>query len=411
MPGQHATLSPSGASRWLSCPASVRMSSKVPPEPDSPYAAEGTKAHALAEIRARRHFGKTTAEQEAVEYEAWRLAAHLDIDTLGEMEENAHSYIELLESRMAEMHQSAIFFEQRMPSGIESCWGTSDAVIVSPTHIEIWDLKYGAGVAVSAVDNPQLRLYALGALDTFGDVIGETEYVTMGVFQPRVFSNGTNYETNYETMSASDLREWRESVRPVAAEALGPDARFGPSEEACRWCPAAGICTTRAITLAGEDFAMEFTEDDPEVLSSEQLAELLPRLSELRSWVEAVSKAALDRAYSKGEDIPGFKVVMSRGVRRVTHEAEAVALLAEATGRGEDEFYTRKIKGVGDLEKALKALPKVRNESTGRLRAQTLDDVIPEYVTRTPGAPALVPEDDKRPSIDPNSEAAKEFSR
>ena len=383
------------------------MSEKVPPEPDSPYAAEGTKAHALAEIRARRHFGKITAEQEAVEYEAWRLAAHLDIDTLGEMEEHIHSYIELLESRMAEMPQSAIFFEQRMPSGIESCWGTSDAVIVSPTHIEIWDLKYGAGVPVSATDNPQLRLYALGALDTFGDVIGETEYVTMGVFQPRVFSNGSNYET----MSASDLLEWRESIRPVAAEALGPDARFGPSEEACRWCPAAGICTTRAVTLAGQDFAMEFTEDDPEVLSPEQLAELLPRLSELRSWVEAVSKAALDRAYSRGETIPGYKVVMSGGVRRVTNEAEAVARLAEVTGKPEDDFFTRKMKGVGDLEKALKALPKVRNETTGRLLAQTLDDVIPEYVSKTPGAPALVPEGDKRPSINPNSEAAKEFSR
>ena len=405
MPNVHATLSPSGASRWLACPASVRMEEKAPPQVDSPYAAEGTKAHALAEIRARRHFGQITEEQESQEYEGWRLAANLDIDTLGEMEEHVRSYVELLGDRMSQNPNSSIVFEQRMPSGIEGCWGTSDAVIVSPTHIEIWDLKYGAGVAVSAEGNPQLRLYALGALDTFGDVLGETESVVMGVFQPRVFSGGSNYEE----MSASDLREWRESVRPVAEEALGPDARFGPSEEACRWCPAAGICTTRAITLAGQDFAMPFIEDDPEVLSPEQMADILPRLSELKSWVDAVSKAALDRAYSQGQDIPGYKVVLSGGTRRIDRPEEAAEALAQATQAPADTFFTKKIKGLGELEKVLKTLPKIPNADTGRMRAQTLEDVIPQYLSRTPGSPALVPLGDKRPSIDPTTEAVREF--
>jgi hypothetical protein len=375
-------------------------------EASSPYAEEGTKAHALAEIRARRHFGKIDADEEAREYEGWRMASKLTIDEIGEMEEHVRAYIELLQQRVDALGDFAIFFEQRMPSGVERCWGTSDSVIVSHDVVEIWDFKYGAGVAVSAVGNPQLRLYGLGALDKFGDLIATTDRIVLGIFQPRVFSNGDNWEA----MSAQTLRAWRDDVaRPAGELALGDDAPFGPSESACRWCPAAGICTERARVLAGEDFALPM--EDPEVLTPDETGDILGRLGELRAWADAVEKSALDRAYSGSEHIPGYKVVLSGGQRTITDPDQAVDVLAGETGRDPEAFTTQKIKPLGELEKIIKAdLPKVRNDKTNRLRSQTLEDVIPSYLGRTPGKPSIVPEDDGRPAINPNAQAVEDFS-
>ena len=182
MPDQHARLSPSAAKRWISCPASVRLAAAVPPEPDSPYAAEGTAAHALGEYKAQAELlddshdgGAFAALEDAARDAGW------DLD---EMHEHTDAYVELLRERLAAVPHSVLMLEQRVNTGLPMCWGTSDAVIVSPEHVEIVDLKYGAGVPVSAYENEQLMLYGVGALDTFGDLLGTTERVVMTVFQP-----------------------------------------------------------------------------------------------------------------------------------------------------------------------------------------------------------------------------------
>lgn len=393
---EHANLSPSAAERWISCPASVRLIAKLPQaDTGSSYAAEGTKAHALGELEASLAFGKITEKQYQKRYKDWLLTEPiLSSEDLLDMKENIEAYVGLIREQMTLYPNSQILLEERVKTGVEQCWGTSDAVIVSTEHVEVIDLKYGQGIPVSAVENPQLRLYGVGALEAFGDVLGEAKIVRSTVFQPRLNSTST------EELSADEIRAWRDSLIPIAAEALwGKAPRFGPSETACRWCPLAGECRARLEKVTHEDFST-----DPDLISVTELSELLTRIPEIKSWCADVENTALKKAYSDGVDIPGWKVVLSGGKRGVVDEAAAIQILVEK-GFTQDEIASLKLKGVGDLEKLIKA------RTTGLKKDATLESMIGDLVVKSPGKPAIVQEGDPRPAIAPDSEAAKEFAQ
>jgi len=393
MPSAHANLSPSAADRWLTCPASVRVSKLVPAEPDSPYAAEGTKAHALGELEASYALGLITERQYGIRFRKWlQTLPLLAEDDLLDMQRHIAGYVALLIERQRIYPNAQVLLEQRVNTGVPQCWGTSDAVIVSPTHVEIVDLKYGAGVPVSAYGNPQLKLYAVGALDMFGDVLGETEIVRWTIYQPRVSSLTT------EEATADELREWRASILPIAESALGSNAPFGPSEKACRWCPAAGECRARVEFMTRQDFKL------PDLLTTDELGELLGRISDIKAWCEAVANTGLRKAYSEGVALPGWKVVRSGGVRIITDPIAASVVFENHGFELSEVMATPKLKGIGDLEKVIKA------KTLGPKKDATLESVLGSLVGRTEGKPALAPEDDPRPAINPDSEAQKEFS-
>lgn len=384
--GQHAVLAPSAAERWISCPASVRMERDLKGElpPESAYAAEGTAAHALCELEARVALLKPMSKREYnAAFKAWQKQYANAIVDLDEMKEHAAAYVELLRGKLAERPGSVLLLEQRVPTGVPSCWGTSDAVIVSPVHVEIVDLKYGQGVRVEAEANPQLRLYGVGALEAFGDLLGDVETVIATVYQPRLGHLVS------ETLPAAELRAWRDSLIPIAELALGHDAPFGPSDTACRWCPVSGQCKAQMEHAVALDFGVV-----PEVMDEYELAEALDRIPAILDWCEAVRNYALDRVYSQQKPIPGYKVVRSGGKRVVTDPEGALEALT-AIGYALDEVSKRKINGIGELEKLLKG---------------DFDIALGPFVSRTEGSPSLVPESDRRPSIDPNGEARKEFS-
>lgn len=388
MPSAHARLAPSSADRWIACPASIRLGEKAEALGAAPgesvYAAEGTHAHTLAELRVGWLHGFMTDAEYDRRYAAW--AHDMDPDAVKEMLEHVTAYAELVDDRLGLYPVSQLFLEQRMPTGIPTCWGTSDTVIVSPRHLEIIDFKYGAGVRVSAEGNPQTRLYALGALSTFGEVLGDVEIVRITIHQPRLGSVST------EELTPAELIEWRDTVAlPAARLALTDDAApFGPSEKACRWCPASGICTARTQRLAELDFG-----GDPDVLSTSDTAEWLARVPEIKQWCEAVVTSALTRAYSGGEIIPGYKVVRSGGKRAITDPRAAVdALVAAGFSRSDVERVQPQT--LGHLEKVV-----------GKTR---LPDVLGPLLVKGEGQPALVADDDPRSSIDPLSEARKDFA-
>lgn len=389
MPDAHAKLSPSAAERWLACPASIRMEAQVPPEQESSYAREGTVAHTLAELKASLAFGKITKAVFTKRHARWyRENEDLLTDEVEiEMERHTDAYVALLQERMALYPNSVLFLEQRLDTGVPSCWGTSDAVIVSPQHVEIVDFKYGAGVAVEAHGNPQLRLYACGAMDTYAGLLGDTEVIRITVHQPRMDHILT------EEITPEALDEWRRvKVIPVADVALNdPDAPFGPSDEACRWCPASGRCRAQLEAVFAQDFEVK-----PDVLEPEEVAEVLAKTKMVEDWLNAFKEAALDRAYSGGETIPGYKVVLSGGKRSVRDNERALEAL-RALGFDDSEVAAVKVKGIGDLEKLL-----------GK---EKFEEVLekPGIVAKSDGKPALVPESDGRPAIAPNSEAAKVF--
>lgn len=379
----HATLSPSSASRWIQCPASVRMSEEVPEGKESVYAREGTAAHALAELMARDQLLGTVASRQK-SLRAWRKEFDILDEAEAEMTEHAAAYVDYLRSRLEENPGSQLLLEQRLPTGIPDSWGTSDAVIVSPTVVESVDFKYGLGVRVGAVENPQLRLYGIGALEAYGDLLGEVEHVRLTVFQPRLG------HVVSEELPATDLRAWRDSILPVAAVALGPDAPFGPSEDACRWCPASGQCAAQAEWATARDFGVK-----SDVMNADELAEALDQIPGIKAWCAAVEAYTLHRAYSEGNPIPGYKVVMSGGKRSVTDPDGALEALS-AIGYPLDDVAPRKIVGIGALEKMLKG---------------DFDIAVGPFVKKGEGSPSLVPESDKRKAIDPEGQAASDFAK
>lgn len=392
MPGEHARLSPSDAERWLSCPAAIRAEEASGiVEEESPYAREGTAAHALGEIKASLHFGKITKQQAIARRAEWAKEFEEyaeDPETMIEMEEHTDAYVALLQERMELYPNSVLFLEIRVFPGVPECWGTSDAIIVSPVHIEVIDFKYGSGVAVEAHGNPQLRLYGKGALEEYGNLLGDTTLIRITVHQPRM-----NHVLT-EEMTPESLTEWVDTVViPAANLALGEDAPFGPSDEACRWCPLSGQCRAQLEAVFSTDF-----ESKPDLLTPEEIAETLGKRKMVSDWLNAFEAAALAKMYSEGVAVPGYKVVLSGGQRGVRDATRFRETLLEA-GYSEAEIMTDpKPKGIGDTEKLLgKAKFKELLEDTG-------------IVTKSDGKPAIALESDKRPSIQPNSEAVKEFT-
>lgn len=384
MPGSHAVLSPSAAERWLSCPASVRVGQAAPRQPESVYAAEGTAAHALAEIRVTQALRLKPKFNARKAVQEWVHEFGIHGAQLAEMEEHIETYVQLIRERRRAYPHTQVMLEQKLDTGIPQCWGTSDAVLLSPNHIEIIDFKYGQGIPVYAAENPQLRIYGLGALHNFGDLLGETRTVRMTVCQPRLDSISS------EELTAGELLEWRTRILPIAEEALGDDAHFGPSPEACRWCPIAGSCRARMEHEIGQTFG------PPDELTPEEVAEAFGRIKGIKAYLEDLADYALDLAYSQGTEIPGYKVVRSNGRRQVVDTDAAIQTLIDA-GYAASDVAKVKLATFEQLEAMVGG-------------TDALHGVIGDYITKSEGKPALVKDTDKRPSINPNSEAAKVFS-
>jgi hypothetical protein len=296
----------------------------------------------------------------------------------------ALEYAELLTRLMREYDFPQIMLEQRLNTGVPGCWGTGDAVIVSPDTIHVVDYKYGQGVPVDAEENPQLMLYGVGALETFG-LLGDIQTVRVTVHQPRLESVST-----YE-ISAEDLRKWRQNtVKPMAELALSGEGYLKPSEKACRWCPVAGECRTRADYVTKRDFG------HPELLTPGELSTLLAQLQDIRSWCTDVSEVAIRKAYYEGIEIPGWKVVRSGGKRVITDPEQAIEMLADA-GFNKALTTKRSTRTLAELDKLVGGKDK-------------LEQVLGEAMSKQPGKEALVSSEDPRPPIDALAQAQKDFS-
>lgn len=403
-PAAHAVLGPSGAHRWIHCPGSVRVSAQVQQDPGStsPAALEGTIAHALMEIEGRYAFGQIDRAEYLMEYEAWRTTTGLDLDSVGEMAHYIDMMVNFLKGRLSLLDSPSILFEKRMSAGIDGVWGTSDVVIYDASTVEIWDLKYGMGYLVDPFENEQLMLYALGALDTYGDILADTTDVVIGIYQPRIAGGIRHWDTTPE-----HIREWRETVaRPAAALAMTDDAPIVPSEKACTWCPARGECEVRAKWIVGEDFGAPYVDvQRPDLLDEAEMSMVLDRIPAIEAWCKDVQAAAMTRLYTLGEEIPGYKAVRSGGRRGIADDTAAIQTLIDA-GYPAEDVATFKVKALGELEKViLKSQPGVK-----KAERVTLDDVLGDLIKKSDGSVSIVKDSDGRPAINSLSEAVKDFS-
>lgn len=384
MTRSHALLSPSSASRWLSCTKSAKLEEEFPDQ-DTIHTQTGTLAHAIAELYLTKHFTRmrrTTFEKRLAELEEDPLYS----DEMCRHAESYKDYVQSLYQDVGEKQKPIVEIERGidLSSVVPESFGTCDCVVIAEPHMEVIDYKYGQGVEVSADGNPQLLLYALGALLLFEPVY-DIETIGMSIFQPRLG------KTDRVALTAGELRYWAEKIKPKAELAFAGDGAFVPSEDNCRFCKAKAVCRARAeenLKLAELDFKK------PDLLTMDEIAEILPKLKDLVTWAKDIEDYALEEVRDHGQTIAGYKLVEGRSIRRYTDEAAAIEAL-EAEGFREEDITETKILGISAMEKKL-----------GKAK---FNEILDGLVIKPEGKPALVPETDKRPAISSLSQAKKDF--
>lgn len=365
---KHAILSASGAHRWLNCTPSARLELEFD-DNSGEAAAEGTDAHALSEHKLRK----------ALKMRSKKPVSPYDSD---EMDNYTDGYVEFVLEVIEQAKQICsdplILIEQRLDFSnyVPDGFGTGDCVIIADGTLHIIDFKYGQGVLVSAEDNPQMKLYALGALDLF-DGIYDIEMVSMTIYQPRRENVSTS------TVSKENLYQWAEEVlKPKAELAFNGDGNYCPGEW-CQFCRAAVKCRARAeakMKLATFEFAL------PPLLSDEEIAGILSSIGDLTNWANEIIAYATDAAVNHGKKWPGFKVVEGRSNRKYKDE-EAVAEAAKNAGYR--DIYKQSLITITEMEKLM-----------GKSK---FNEILGELVMKPPGKPTLVPVSDKRPEMNTSS--------
>lgn len=372
MPGSHALLSPSKSKQWLACPPSARLNAKIDErfgEQSSEYAREGTKAHALAELKLRLELG----EINKFSYEAQRK-------TLGDIPKEMDRYTDDYFDTVMELYYMAkrtcpdtqLFVEQRldMSPWIPGCFGTGDAVIVSDDVLVVCDLKYGKGVPVVAEGNPQARCYGLGAYNAFGAIYA-FKSVRNIIIQPRLDS------VTEETLPLDELLAWGSSIAPIAEQAWRGEGEFHTGEH-CRFCNARAICKARAF----ESFdVLTHCIDSPDVLPDELIPGLLRVADTAEAWLKDLKAYALAQAL-RGQEWSGYKVVRGKRPSRAFRNQEEAEQQLIRAGYTPDQYMETRMKTVAEVEKLM-----------GK---RAFDAIMSGQVVQGEGNFTLVPDDDKR---------------
>lgn len=384
MPTKHARLSASSAFRWINCPGSVALSDQCPAPASSSYADEGTLAHAIGELKLRYVNDEISKRQLNAKMKPLLQSEYY----CGEMEEATGYYADaVIEALEAAGEDAELMIEQQfsLDRWVPEGFGTSDAVVIGGGVIQVIDLKYGKGIKVDARNNPQLRLYGLGAANLF-DSLYDFDTVRMTIIQPRLDHIST------EELPLSELLAWAEDdVKPRAQMAMdGTD--YTAVGDWCRFCPAKAVCRKRAeynLSIAKDDFRK------PPLLSDEEIGDVLRRADELQHWVKDVGDYALEQALT-GKQYDGWKLVEGRSVRKYADDLK-VAEALKAAGYDEAMLYERKLYGISAMEKIV-----------GKKR---LTETLGDLIVKPAGKPVLVPESDKREAINTAEAAKADFTK
>lgn len=408
MPDVHAVLSASSSKQWLHCPPSIRLQENFPNE-SSVYAAEGTFAHEVCEYKVRRYLHERVKRPQSEEFDTEEIEQITDmyaefvISIIEKMKENDCEPLAFVEERVNYSHIA--------PSG----FGTADMLIIGKDEngkglLHVVDFKTGKGVFVDAYHNSQMMLYALGGLAAYG-FIYEIETVRMSIVQPRL-DNISTFEC-----SRQELEEWGESIKPIAKLAYEGKGEQKPGDW-CRFCrakPVCKACADEALALCREDFldldagAFDTAEESdmtapyeantqtavfkqPGLIPLSELAEILPTLNRISSWIEAVFAFVSSEAINHGVPIPGYKVVEGRSKRVFT---DTKAVVDTAMQNGYTDLYKQSLITLTEFEKMM-----------GKKK---FNELLGKFVAKPPGKLALVPDSDPREAVDLTT-AEQEFS-
>lgn len=379
MAGKHALLSPSAAHRWMNCTAAPLLERDVE-DKSSTFAEEGTLAHAYCAKKLKEFLGLAVDEEKAE-------IAQLDEQYhSGEMDEYTDTYktivLEKFNAARAKTKDAQLLVEVKLDFShyVPDAFGTSDAIIIADGVMEVIDFKYGKGVKVSAVENPQMMIYALGAWDLFNFEY-DIRKVRMTIVQPRI-DNLSEFE-----LDAADLINWAvDELQPKANEAYA-----GGKQKPGNWCQ---FCKVKANCKALSSMCIEAQQakPDPRKISKEVMENtILPLLSTFKTWLTGVEEYSLEQALN-GVQYQGFKIVEGRSIRKITNPTAVMELLDKEGFAKESYIKPTELRSITDLEKLI-----------GKKRFGT---ICAEYINKPQGKPTLVPESDKRPAF---NQAADDF--
>ncbi|MGF0066225.1 DUF2800 domain-containing protein [Lachnospiraceae bacterium SGI.085] len=368
-PEVHSVLGASAADRWMNCTPSAQLTAGMEDETTT-FAAEGTAAHALCEWKVRKALKMRAGRRPTSDYWTDEMEEFTDdyrdyiMDLVGQAKTHCKDPVTLIEQHLD--------FSCYVPDG----FGTGDFLLVADKELNVVDFKYGRGVAVYADHNPQMRLYALGALNLF-DCLYDIEKVTMTIFQPRLSSIST------WTISTEELYQWAEEVLKPKAELAAKGEGDFVSGSWCRFCKARNTCRARAESFL-ELARMEF--QPPALLSDEEVAEVMEKADELSKWASDVMAYAQAEAIENGKHWNGYKLVEGRSVRKFSDEAKVEAAAKEA---GYTDIYNKSLITLTAFEKLM-----------GK---EAFAEILGQYVTKPAGKLTLVPVSDKRPEVTVNT--------
>lgn len=373
----HALLGASKASQWINCPPSARVQESIP-DTRSEYADEGTTAHELAEVKLRRRLTPCNSKQrKALDEQLKKIQASSYYGA--EMESAVQEYVEIVEEKYMEAKarssDAMILLEERLDftEWVPDGYGTGDVVLIADAVLEIIDLKYGKGVPVSAFENPQIRLYGLGAWSD-QNYLYDIKEIRMTIVQPRLDSVST------DTISAEDLITWAENiVKPAAALAFAGEGEYKAGDH-CRWCKVKGNCRARAEANMK---ALKHEFKDPALMDNEEIGSILFIAQQLKTWAKDVEDYAFEQAKS-GNKISQWKLVEGRSNRTITDKKAAQATLAE-NFKPHQYLKPDELLGITGLEK--------------EIGKKNLADLLGDLIVKPPGKPVHVPETDKRPEM------------
>lgn len=362
----HALLSASSAHRWLACPPSA-VAAEAYEDQGSEFATEGTLAHEVAEA----------------------VAAGKDMptDATLEMIDHAKGYRDYIQEQVTGSAPS-LLLEQRVDFSdwVPDGFGTCDCILIEGDRLTIVDYKYGKGVAVSAENNPQMRLYALGALNDFGFAYDVTT-VSMHIYQPRIGNIST------EELTVEELLAWADkTVKPIAEKAAKGKGKYSAGTH-CKFCPHAGRCRTLDRTCK-EYVETHGLRVGVPVLAPHEVAEVLEMEPLISLWLKRVKSQALTSMLD-GQEVPGFKVVAGRLGNRKWNDELQVAEVLKAEGYSTEDYTETKLLSPAGIDKLV-----------GKKKAAEL---LADFIARDQGAPTIAPASDKRPAYDRLTEAQDDF--
>lgn len=368
----HALLSASGAHRWMNCTPSAVLETQFP-DTTSEAAKEGTLAHEMAEAKLQ-HLFNTQSYRKAT---LTRTLNKIKKNELyqPEMDGYTDDYVAYIRKAAMEFEKTPyIAIEKRLDltAYIPDGFGTADCVMIGERTLHIIDLKYGKGVPVSAEDNPQLMIYALGALEAY-KMLFAVDTVKISIVQPRIDN------TNSDEVTAKELLRFGEYVKHFANIAIKGKGEYKPGDW-CRFCRARRQC--RARSDKNIELAFEINKKPP-LITNDEVGEYLRKGEDVAKWLSELQDYALAECLA-GRNIDGYKAVEGRGSRVWTNmDAAFEAIIKEGTD--EAMLYERKPLTLAQVEKLM-----------GKAH---FTDVAGEFVVKNPGKPTLVPSTDKRESI------------